>query len=213
MKKIILSLTVLVALTLTGYAQAGRDETLAASYLQNGEFDKAAELYQNLWEKSNYDLKYYQPLYKSLLQLKKFDELEKVIKKELKKNDNAAQYLIDLGYMYSQVPNPDKAKEQFEKAMKDLKPYEVSIRALANAFEAYRLFDYVIAVYERGGKLSHNEGYFSFELSQAYLKKGDVANTVKYYLINLESNPQNMQTIKNTVQTSREEEKLLAELE
>lgn len=197
----------------SGLAQAGRDETLAASYLQNGEFDKAAELYQSLWEKSNYDLKYYQPLYKSLLQLKKFDELEKVIKKELKKNDNAAQYLIDLGYMYSQVPNPEKAKEQYEKAMKDLKPFEVSIRAMANAFEAYRLYDYVVAVYERGGKLSHNDSYFSFELAQAFLKKADVANTVKYYLINLESNPQNMQTIKNTVQTSREEEKLLAELE
>ncbi|MBP6731115.1 MAG: hypothetical protein KA149_03595, partial [Chitinophagales bacterium] len=194
-------------------AQAGRDETLAASYLQNGEFDKAAELYQGLWEKSNYDLKFYVPLYKSLLALKKFDELEKVVKKELKKNDNAPQYLIDLGYMYGQIPNPEKAKEQYDKALKDLKPYEVTIRSLANAFEAYRLYDYVIAVYDKGNKITKNDAYFSFELAKAYLSKGDVPNAVKNYLLNIEINPQSVQVVKNTIQTSREVTKLLDELE
>jgi tetratricopeptide (TPR) repeat protein len=194
-------------------AQAGRDETLAASYLQNGEFDKAAELYQGLWEKSNYDLKFYVPLYKSLLALKKFDELEKVVKKELKKNDNAPQYLIDLGYMYGQIPNPEKAKEQYDKALKDLKPYEVTIRSLANTFEAYRLYDYVIAVYDKGNKITKNDAYFSFELAKAYLSKGDVPNAVKNYLLNIEINPQSVQVVKNTIQTSREVTKLLDELE
>jgi len=195
------------------YAQAGRDETLANSYLQNGEYDKAAELYQSLWEKSSYDLKYYRPLYTCLLQLKKYDELEKVVKKELKKNDNAPQFVIDMGYMYAQVPNPDKAKEQYDKVLKELKPYETSIRELANIFEAYRLYDYVLAVYDKGGKLIRNETYFSFEMAQASLKKSDLSGAVKYLLVNLEANPGNMQSIKNTVQSSRDEEKLLAELE
>ncbi len=213
MKKFFLLLAFCFSLFTFAIAQQGRDETLANSYLQNGEFDKAAELYQGLWEKSNYDIKFYQPLYKCLITLKKFDELEKVVKKEIKKNDNAPQYLIDLGYMYSQVPNAEKAKEQFDKALKELKPNEISVRSLANAFEAYRLFDYVITVYDRGGKISRNETYFSFELAQTYLKKGDIANAVKYYLLNLEANPQNVQTVKNTVQTSRDEMKLLEELE
>lgn len=195
------------------YAQAGRDETLANSYLQNGEYDKAAELYQSLWEKSSYDLKYYRPLYTCLLQLKKYDELEKVVKKELKKNDNAPQFVIDMGYMYAQVPNPDKAKEQYDKVLKELKPYETSVRELANIFEAYRLYDYVLAVYDKGGKLIRNETYFSFEMAQASLKKNDLSGAVKYLLVNLEANPGNMQSIKNTVQSSRDEEKLLAELE
>ena len=213
MKKLFLFFTFSFSLLAFAYSQAGRDETLANSYMQNGEFDKAAELYQSLWEKSNYDLKFYQPLYKCLLTLKKYDDLEKVIKKELKKYDNAPQYLIDLGYMFSQLPNADKAKEQFDKALKGLGANEVSVRALANAFEAYHLYDYVIAVYDRGGKVARNETYFSFELAQTYLKKGDITNAVKFYLLNLEANPQNAQTVKNTVQTSRDEAKLLEELE
>ncbi|MFM2307332.1 MAG: hypothetical protein RLZZ367_2001 [Bacteroidota bacterium] len=204
---------VVVVLGSVAQAQAGRDETLANSYLQNGEFDKAVELFQGLWEKNNYEYKYYRPLYTCLLQLKKYDELEKVIKKELKKNDNAPQFVVDLGYMYAQVPNAEKAKEQFDKALKDLKPYDATIRSLANIFEAYHLYDYVIAVYDKGGKLIHNETFYSFEMAQANLKKGDVAATVKFFLINLEANPGNMQTIKNTIQSSRNEEKLLAELE
>lgn len=204
---------IVVVLGSVAHAQAGRDETLANSYLQNGEFDKAVELFQGLWEKNNYEYKYYRPLYTCLLQLKKYDELEKVIKKELKKNDNAPQFVVDLGYMYAQVPNADKAKEQFDKALKDLKPYDATIRSLANIFEAYHLYDYVIAVYDKGGKLIHNETFYSFEMAQANLKKGDVAATVKFFLINLEANPGNMQTIKNTIQSSRDEEKLLAELE
>ncbi len=212
MQKYVLAFLLSISL-FSAMAQAGRDETLAASYLQNGEFDKAAELYQGLWEKSNYDLKFYVPLYKSLLALKKFDELEKVVKKELKKNDNAPQYLIDLGYMYGQIPNPEKAKEQYDKALKDLKPYEVTIRSLANAFEAYRLYDYVIAVYDKGNKITKNDAYFSFELAKAYLSKGDVPNAVKNYLLNIEINPQSVQVVKNTIQTSREVTKLLDELE
>ncbi len=204
---------VVLVLGSVAQAQAGRDETLANSYLQNGEFDKAVELFQGLWEKNNYEYKYYRPLYTCLLQLKKYDELEKVIKKELKKNDNAPQFVVDLGYMYAQVPNAEKAKEQFDKALKDLKPYDATIRSLANIFEAYHLYDYVIAVYDKGGKLIHNETFYSFEMAQANLKKGDVAATVKFFLINLEANPGNMQTIKNTIQSSRDEEKLLAELE
>jgi tetratricopeptide (TPR) repeat protein len=194
-------------------AQAGRDETLAKSYFEEGEIDKAAELYQSLWEKSNYDLKFYAPLYKCLLSLKKYDDLEKVVQREIKKNNGAPQFVIDLGYLYSQVPDPAKAKEQFDKALKDVKPYEVSLRNLANFFEGYRLYDYVIATYEKGGKTMKNESYFSMELASAYMNKGDAANAVKFFLINLETNPQNEQLIKNTVQTNSNEAKLLEQLE
>ena len=213
MKKLLLLFTFHFSFFIAVFSQAGRDEILAASYMQNGEFDKASELYRELWEKNNNDIKFYLPLYKCLLTLKKYDDLEKVVKKEIKKNENSPQFLIDLGYMYSQIPNADKAKEQYEKALKELKPNEPSVRNMANAFEIYRLYDYVIIVYEKGGKLINNPTYFSIELAQTNLNKGDVNSAVKYYLLNLEVNPQNVQTIKNTVQTSRELMKLLEELE
>lgn len=194
-------------------AQPGRDEALANSYLQNAEYDKAAELYQTLWEKNNYDHKFYAPLLRCFIELKKFDDAEKAVKKMMKKNEFDPRYVVELGYVYSLIPDAIKAKEQYEKLLKDLKPNEVAIRTVANAFEQYRIYDYVVATYEKAGKLIKNETYFSFELAQAYLAKNDVVNAVKYYLINMEVAPQNVQLIKNTLQTSRSSVQLLSEME
>lgn len=213
MKKQVFLLTTMIMLTVAVVAQPGRDETLAASYMQNGEPDKAAELYRGLWEQHNYDQKFYQPLYKCLLQLKKYDELEKVVKKQIKKNEGNMQYVVDMGYLYSQIPDAAKAKEQFDKALKEVQPNEIAVRNLANVFETYRLYSYVVAVYERGEKLLRSVSYFSFELARAYLNQGDVAKAIEYYLLNIEANPQNIQQVKNTVQSSSQEQKLLAELE
>lgn len=197
----------------TAIAQPGRDEALANSYLQNAEYDKAAELYQSLWEKNNYDTKFYAPLLRCFIELKKFDDAEKAVKKMIKKNEFDPRYVVELGYVYSLIPDAVKAKEQYEKLLKDLKPNEVAIRSVANAFEQYRIYDYVVATYEKAGKLIKNETYFSFELAQAYLAKNDVVNAVKYYLINMEVAPQNVQLIKNTLQTSRSSVQLLSEME
>src|SRR5689334_17297729 len=109
MRKLFLLLFIFHFLFLISSAQPGRDETLANSYMQNGEYEKAVELLQGLWEKNDYDVKFYMPLYKCLLTLKKFDELEKVVKREIKKNPNSPQFGIDLGYMYAQIPTIEKA--------------------------------------------------------------------------------------------------------
>jgi tetratricopeptide (TPR) repeat protein len=203
MKKILLLIALQFSLLVLVKAQPGRDETLANSYMQEGEFDKAAELFQSLWEKSNYDLNFYTPLYQCLLSLKKYDDLEKVVKREIKKYSGNSQFVIDLGYLYSQVPDAARSKEQ----------YEPAVRNLANSYEGYRLYDYVIATYEKGSKAVKNESYYSMELANAYMNKGDAVNAVKYFLLNIEMNPQNEQIVKNTVQTNKDEAKLLEQLE
>lgn len=212
-KKILLLLIVQCFVGFVSMAQQGRDETLANSYLQNGEYDKAVELFQGLWEKSNNEIKFYSPLYKCLLTLRKFDELEKVVKKQIKKSETSPQLVIDLGYLYAQIPNEQKAREQYDKVLKELKPNEPAIRGLANAFDNYRLYDYVIATYEKGGKMLHNDSYFSFEIAQTYLNKGEAATAVKYFLQLIESDPFKAQTIKSTIQSSKQAPELLSEME
>jgi predicted Zn-dependent protease len=213
MKKLFLVLMVQCFMAMVAQAQPGRDETLAASYLENGEYDKAAELYQSLWQKSNYDVNYYAPLYKCLIALKKYDNLEKIVKKEIKKNEGDQRFIVDLGYVYLQIPDEAKAKDQFEKAIKDVRPYEPAIRTLANTFQGYGLYDYVISAYEKGNKIFHNDYYFSLEIANASLAQGDVVNAARYFIANFENRPENDQLIKNTIQTSHDEMKLLAELE
>ena len=202
-----------LALTSVSFAQKGRDETLAASYFQNGEYDKAAELYQSLWEKNNYAPQFYTPLFSTYITLKKFDDAEKVVKKQTKKYEQVAQYQIDLGYLYKLKGDPTKGKEVYEKVIKSIHASESDIRQVAIAFKTYRENDYEIATYERGEKIFKGNLDFSYELGAVYFNKGDAVTSAKYYIDNIEKSPTNVQQVKNLLQTTRDADKLLAEME
>ena len=208
-----LAIILLLSLTTAASAQKGRDETLAASYFQNGEYDKAAELYQSLWEKSAYAPQFYTPLFNTYLTLKKYDDAEKLVRKQLKKYDQVAQYQIDLGYLYKIKGDGSKSKEVFDKVIKGLRVSEPDIRQVAIAFRAYHESEYEIATYEKGEKIFKGNLDFSYELGGAYFSKGDNTNAAKYYIDNIEKSPTNTQQVKNLLQTARNADKLLAEME
>ena len=195
------------------FAQKGRDETLAASYFQNGEYDKAVALYQALWEKNNYSPQFYTPLYKSYLELKKYDEAEKLVKKQIRKYDQVSQYQIDLGYLYKSKGDLAKSKEVYEKVIKNIHPSEAEIRQTAIAFKNYRENDYEIMTYEKGEKIFKGNVNFAYDIATAYFAKGDNANAAKYYIEDIDKVPENAQQIKNVLQTARGADKLLAEIE
>jgi len=208
-----LAIILLLSFTSVASAQKGRDETLAASYYQNGEFDKAAELYQSLWEKSGYAPQFYKPLFSTYLTLKKYDDAEKVVKKQIRKYDQVVQYQIDLGYLYKSRGDMAKSKEAYDKVIKNIRPSETDIRQIANAFMAYHESDYEIATYEKGEKIFKGNLDFSYELGGAYFNKGDNATAARYYIDNIENTPGNSQQVKNLLQTARGADKLLSEIE
>lgn len=211
--KRLLSVILFFSLCLSLAAQKGRDETLAASYYQNGEYEKAADLYQSLWEKSNNSLQFYGPLLKVYLILKKFDEAEKVVKKQLKKNEKSPPLQIDLGHLYRARGEVEKSKEVFDKVLKNLHADESEIRQVAAILRDYHEVDFEIAVYEKGEKIFKGNLDFSFELGAAFLSKGDLVSAAKFYIMNLENAPFNIQQVKNQVQSAPASDKLMAEIE
>jgi len=202
-----------LSLTSVSFAQKGRDETLAASYYSNGEYDKAAELYQSLWEKNNYAPQFYAPLFSTYLTLKKFDDAEKLVKKQIKKYDQVVQYQIDLGYLYHSKGDLSKSKEVYDKVIKNIHVSESDIRQIAIAFKTYKESDFEIATYEKGEKIFKGNLDFSYELGAAYFNKGEIATSAKYYIDNIEKTPSNSQQVKNLLQTTKDADKLLSEME
>ena len=194
-------------------AQKGRDETLAASYFQNNEYEKAAELYQQLWEKNNNSPQWYTPFYHCLLELKKYDEAEKIVKRQIKKYSEVIQYQVDLGYLYHSKGDLTRSHEVFDKIVKNLKPNESEIRQAAIALKNYHENDYEIAVYEKAEKLFKGNADYSYDLAGAYFAKGDNASAAKHYITNIDKHPENTQQVKNLLQTVRGGDKLLDEIE
>jgi len=97
------------------------DEQLASQYFQNKEFDKAAVLYEKLYEKKPNSFYYTYYLF-CLLELHEFSKAERLAKKQIKKFPTRLKFIVDLGYVYSESGDQNKAKKQFENAIHDIQP-------------------------------------------------------------------------------------------
>ena len=76
------------------------DLLLAKQYSNNGETDKALEIYQKLYKQNN-DA-YYSYYLSGLLTAKKYDEAESITKKIIRQYPKAQKYAISLGSIYAQ---------------------------------------------------------------------------------------------------------------
>src|SRR4051812_22401947 len=101
------------------HAQTTPDEQLAVQYFQNKEFDKAVIYYEKLFDRKPIPL-YYNYYISCLKETKDFKKAEKVIKKLIKQKPENLSYLVDLGLIYKATDDQGKAKEQFQKSIKQL---------------------------------------------------------------------------------------------
>jgi tetratricopeptide (TPR) repeat protein len=181
-------------------AQTSTDEQLANQFYQNKEFDKALTYYENLFNKKS-PLTYYTPYLNCLLETKDFKKAEKVVKKQIKQNPENFSFMVDLGMVYSRSEDVDKAKNTWDQTIKAIKSDE-QVFSAANAFIGIHQYDFAIAAYLKGRKISQNNYPYSFELAEVYNIKGDKLAMIGEYLDVLETNDSYIQTVQNALQTS-----------
>ena len=152
-------------------AQNQQDINLAQNYLQQGEFEKAAVLYEKLYKDSPNVSIYYRNYYKSLLGLKRYADAEVIVNQQIKGNKNDPTLILDLANLYKEQGESEKSRAEMERAVEQAKdPY---ITRLANEFINTGELDYAIAVYEKGRKLQGNDKLYARELASAYQQKGE----------------------------------------
>ncbi len=181
-------------------AQPNTDEQLALQFYQNKEFDKALDYYEKLYNKKSPQI-YYSQYLNCLIETKDFKKAEKIVKKHIKQNPTFLNYQIDLGIVYTKNEEPEKAKSAWEQAVKSIK-YDDQVFSLANGFIAIRQYDYAIAAYQRGKKISQTNYPYSFELAEVYKTKGDKILMINELLDALEINDSYLQSVQNGLQTS-----------
>jgi len=191
-------LTLLLFFALNSFGQMGQDRQLADQYLNNAEYEKAAQLYDKLMDKDPFGT--YPQYYKCLLAMKDFNEAEKLTKKMIKKQETSLSYLVDLGFIYAQVNQPDKAKSQYEKAIKSLKPDQGQIMNLASTFMNRQETDYALQTYQEGRRMMREIYGFYFETAEVYYQKGNYQAMIEEYLDAVADNPMMQQSVLNIMQ-------------
>ncbi len=174
------------------------DEQLAIQYFTNRDFEKAALIFENLYN-SRPDGYYYAYYLQSLIETQKYDDAENLIKKHRKKN-NLPRFTVDLGYVYELSNQSDKAKKEYDKAIKGLVAEQYQIIDLANAFLSRRHVDFAIETYRQGRKIMNNTTLFSIEIAQMYQSLGNISLMMDEYLGMIEYMPNNVEDIEYRLQ-------------
>lgn len=183
-------------------AQKQSDSQLAFTYYAQKEYDKAAQLFMQLYQRtkaSNY-LDYHVIC---LINGKKYDEAEHTLKKYLKTNDDNKDFLINLGFIYEQQGKIKKSEEYFDKAIKKLLPNKNDILNLAYKFRTIREYEWVTKTYQKGRELLKNPHAFVLEIGENYMYERHYEAMFEQFVSALQANPQNLNTVTSKLNFAR----------
>lgn len=167
MKKKLLLICIFLICMMGVFAQRSQEEQLGIQYYQNGEFEKAVQMFDKAYNASSGSYIYYY-YYQSLLQIGDFSSAEKLVKKQQKKYPQTQRYKVDLGFVYESAGDNTKATKTYTDAIKELTPQKNVIKELYNAFATRKQYDYCIATLEKGRKLLNDPLEFMDEITGVY---------------------------------------------
>ena len=203
--------TLFIFLLFGAFTLSAQNVQLANQYFVNGEYEKAAELYQKLYKKSPSNSYYFNRYMETLIALEQFEETEKIIKKQIKATPNDVMLYHNYGKLLESQYKDEEAKEWYDKAIQKLRADQGQISKLANAFSTQTKFDLAAATFEQGTKLLKNKSIFAYSLGNLYRQKGDTPKMIEYYLNSLDHNPARLASLKTLFERflSKDEFKIL----
>ena len=153
----------------------GQDQLLniAREYLRNSEFDKASETFKQLLEYQPNNDEVVSGYYKSLLELEKYKEAEKFVRKRIKKNKKEKNNYLLLASLYKKLKEPKKQRKAMAKFTNGIGQDSRQVKSVALKLDRKGFTDEAISLYEYSKKKNKEDQYlFAEELAVLYAKSG-----------------------------------------
>lgn len=158
------------------------DEQLAGQYLANGEFRKAADIYEKLLNKNTSSVYFYDNLLNCYINLKDEEDAIKLVKKQSKRFESNYTYKADMTYVYKVFGKIDKAEDLHKQLIKELPLSPVAIQDLSLGFQKRNEKRWAIETLLKGRDLLSSPFLFAAELGGLYADLGMTKETVEEYL-------------------------------
>lgn len=181
------------------FAQNKEKEQLAAQFFDEKDFQKAADLYLELFNETPTPA-FYMAYVKAMKETGNWKELEKFVRKQIKRQPQQLNYWVDLGWVQRMMQENDKALKTFDDAIDKISPDQSQILQLAQAFIMLREYDYALKTYERGRKVLDGMYPFHYEIAEVLLAKNDFAGAVSAYLSSIDMNEAYLQQVQYIMQ-------------
>lgn len=201
-----LSVLLLVFISLTVQAQSNDPVALANEYYRQGDLEKAREQYRKLARNKRNIARIHDNYFKLLLTVQDFDGAENYVKDVLRQFPENYIYEIDLGIVYQAMNKDEAADKHFDaiirKVARTAKEERKTndIRFLAQTFFEKNLREKALLAYQKGREALKRPSLFSLELANAYRLMNKKKLMIQEYLTFSESQPQNLNYVKNSFQ-------------
>lgn len=195
--KLIIGILCLVGFTQVAFAQEPR---LAQQYYVDGEYEKAATIYKQLYERQGFNGYYFERYLECLVALDQLDEGEEAIKQQMKRDPQNTQLVLSMANIYEKRNKPEEASKLYQEAISKMRPDQSDVVRLANEFTTVNKYDLAIQCYEKGEVLLKKQYLFAFQLGELYRIKDDNPKMVMHYLNSLEENPDRMASLQSVFQ-------------
>ncbi|MCS7077875.1 MAG: tetratricopeptide repeat protein [Bacteroidia bacterium] len=169
---------------------------LAKQYLDNQEFEKAAQLYKELMEMNKQEESYVMYYNACLLAQKKYSESEKLLIKKTKKNP---LYALELGYTYYEWGKMTDAERTWLPLLKPKNVNKDYFVTVSTFFSQKNLPYWQIRTYQEARTYFKDEYLFSEELIELYGETKNITQAVAEFVRLLKKKPSELQMVQTKV--------------
>ncbi|WP_299063343.1 tetratricopeptide repeat protein [uncultured Polaribacter sp.] len=187
MKKLFILIFFTISSFTVAQNAAQNDYLLAESYYREGEYEKATQIYKNLYSKSTFNTTYLKRLISCYQETDQFLEAEKLLKSNLKKDAKQHFLYVFLGYNYERQQLKELATKNYHLALKAIGKKTRYGGVIGKAFKEYNLLDYAILAYEKIMAENENANY-NFQVAEIYGEKGDFKKMFEAYINMIDKN-------------------------
>jgi tetratricopeptide (TPR) repeat protein len=158
---------------------------IAQALEQAGEFDKALEFYQQLYQSSPDNFVYFDGLRRTYMNLKKYADAKSLLNAKLRSEPANVLMMCQLADVYFKSGQEDSAKFEWDKTLTIDPKNPNTYRAVAGSMADDRLFDDAISVYRKGE--SSTGVMFTNEISRLYFLNANFAGSLHELLKGLQA--------------------------
>ncbi len=158
-----------------------QDDFLAKQYLNDGDFEKALVFYEKLVKNNPRRTDYGESLVACYQQLKRYNDAETYLMRQLENPRAYPTFLVELGYNFTLQEQAEKANEYYEKALARIENNPNYGYGIGFRFQKYALLDFALKAYTRAMELNPELDY-NFQMARIYGEQGDIDKMFRSYL-------------------------------
>ena len=165
-----------------------QSQELARNFFDQGEFEKALKIYQQLAHENPGNPVFFYGVISSYQQLENFDAAEELLRQKLENTANNPNLLIELGHNFELRKDAEKAENFYKEALNAINARPNYAYGIARGFEKYNLLDKAAKAYEKGMALQSDHN-FNLQLARIYGEQGKIEEMFDNYLDLIDENP------------------------